>query len=411
MLKKQEPEKEKAVDVLGCGGKEMMKVKDIIDSKYEIKEKLGEGLFRGIEINLMTPFLIKEIALPPDSDVSEILSVLEELRKVNHRLFPKMVEIMKEETTILVVMENVFGCCAAEITKEKRKPEIIIDHALELCEGLAYFSSLPCSEKVSWRLSLKDVFIDGGRVCLHDFSIKQKKNIQKEQEAVILYVKEILGESLKKMKKLNQRIEEYLQGENSYSDYSEIAEELERQLMEYNKSKKLNKLLTKTGVAVMILVCLGFGVWKSRSIMKPGADTQAASASTDVSINPTKEPEKQKADPEVKKIEKTSSPKPQETKKISTPESTDITDIPVKKKTVTTNTPNKEVTVARTKTPIVQTRQPSSSGSDQSQRQQSVATRVPATKKPEKKTEKPQEPDTLEINIEEESNMEIQIKE
>ncbi|MDE7423799.1 MAG: hypothetical protein K2N51_08920 [Lachnospiraceae bacterium] len=411
MLKKQEPEKEKAVDVLGCGGKEMIKVKDIIDSKYEIKEKLREGLFQVIEINLMTPFLIKEIALPPDSDVSEILSVLEELRKVNHRLFPKMVEIIKEEASVLVVMENVSGCCAAELGKEKRRPEIIIDHAFELCEGLAYFSSVPCSEKVSWRLSLKDVFIDGGRVCLHDFSIGQKKNIQKEQEAVILYVKEMLGESLKKMKKLNQRIEEYLQGEASYSGYSEIAEELERQLMEYNKAKKLNKLLTKAGVVAVVLLCLGLGVWKGISIVKPRADTQAASASTDVSIKLTKEPEKQKADPEVKKIVKTAFPKPQETKKISTPKPTDITDVPVKKETVTTNTPNKEVTVARTKTPIVQTRQPSSSGSGQSQRQQSVATRVPVTKKTEKKTEKPQEPDTLEINIEEESNMEIQIKE
>lgn len=385
-----------------------MKVKDIIDSKYEIKEKLGEGLFRAIEINLMTPFLIKEIALPPDSDVSEILSVLEELRKVNNRLFPKMVEIMKEETTILVVMENVSGCCAAELGKEKRKPEIIINHALELCEGLAYFSSLLCSEKVSWRLSLEDVFIDGSRVCLHDFSIGQKKNIQKEQKAIILYVKEMLGESLEKMKKLNQRLEEYLQGETSYSDYSEIAEELERQLMEYNKSKKLNKLLTKTGVAAMILVCLGFGVWKGISIVKPGADTQAASASTDVSIKLTKEPEKTKADPEPKKAEKTNTPKPKETEKISTPEPTDTLE---EQEKVTKSTPDTESTVLRTKTPIVHTRQPSSPGSGQSQRQQSVATRVPATKKPEKKTEKPQEPDTLEINIEEESNMEIQIKE
>lgn len=385
-----------------------MKVKDIIDSKYELKEKLGEGLFRAIEINLMTPFLIKEIALPPDSDVSEILSVLEELRKVNNRLFPKMVEIMKEETTILVVMENASGCCAAELGKEKRKPEIIINHALELCEGLAYFSSLLCSEKVSWRLSLEDVFIDGSRVCLHDFSIGQKKNIQKEQKAIILYVKEMLGESLKKMKKLNQRLEEYLQGETSYSSYSEIAEELERQLMEYNKAKKLNKLLTKTGVAAMILVCLGFGVWKSISIMKPGADTQAASASTDVSINPTKEPKKTKADPEPKKAEKTNTLRPKETEKISTPEPTDTLE---EQEKVTKSTPDIESTVLRTKTPIVHTRQPSSPGSGQSQRQQSMATRVPVTKKPEKKTEKPQEPDTLEINIEEESNMEIQIKE
>ena len=411
MLKKQEPEKEKAVDVLGCGGKEMIKVKDIIDSKYEIKEKLGEGLFRAIEINLMTPFTIKEIALP-ENNISGILSVLEDLRKVNHRLFPKMVEIIKEETSVLVVMENVSGCCAAELGKEKRRPEMVINHTLELCEGLKYFSSLPICEKISWGLSSKDVFIDGSRVCLQNFSIVQKKNLQKEQEAVILYVKEMLAESLKKTKKLNQRIEEYLQGETSYSGYSEIAEELERQLMEYNKAKKLNKLLTKTGVAVMILVCLGFGVWKSISIMKPGADTQAASASTDVSINPTKEPKKTKADPEPKKAEKTNTPRPKETEKISTPEPTDTLE---EQEKVTKSTPDTESIVLRTKTPIVQTRQPSSSGSGQSQRQQSVATRVPATKKPEKKPEKPpekpQEPDTLEINIEEESNMEIQIKE
>lgn len=362
MLKKQEPEKEKAVDVLGCGGKEMIKVKDIIDSKYEIKEKLGEGLFRTIEINLMTPFLIKEIALPPDSDVSEILSVLEELRKVNHRLFPKMVEIIKEETSVLVVMENVSGCCAAELGKEKRRPEMVINHTLELCEGLKYFSSLPICEKISWGLSSKDVFIDGSRVCLQNFSIVQKKNLQKEQEAVILYVKEMLAESLKKMKKLDQKLEEYLQGENIHSSYSEIAEELERQLMEYNKAKKLNKLLTKAGVVAVVLLCLGLGVWKGISIVKPGADTQAASASTDVSINPTKESEKQKDDPEQKEAEKTDTPKPKETEKISTPEPTDI---PVKKENVTTNRPDKEETAARTKTPIVQTRQPSSSSQSQ----------------------------------------------
>ena len=108
----------------------MLQVKDVIDSKYEIKEKLEKELFQAIEINLMTPFLIKEIALP-DNDVSGIFSVLEDLRKVNHRLFPKIVEIIKEETFVLVVMKNVSGCCAAELGKEKRRVEIVINHALE----------------------------------------------------------------------------------------------------------------------------------------------------------------------------------------------------------------------------------------------------------------------------------------
>lgn len=390
-----------------------MKVKDIIDSKYEIKEKLGEGLFRVIEINLMTPFLIKEITLS-DNNISEILSVLEDLRKVNHRLFPKMVEIIKEETTILVVMENVSGCPAAELGKEKRRPEMVINHTLELCEGLKYFSSLPISEKISWGLSSKDVFIDGSRVCLQNFSIVQKKNIQKEQEAVILYVKEMIGESLKKMKKLNQSIEGYLQEENSYSDYSEIAEELERQLMDYNKTKKLNKLLVKVGVAAAIVLSLGIGVWKGISIVKSGDDTQAASASTDININSTKEPEKTKADSDSKKVEKTDNPKPQATKKSSTPEPANT---PERQENTAKSTPdientNTESIAVRTKTPAVQPKQPSQqSSSSQSQRKETVKKRLPATKKPEKKTDKPQKQDTLEINIEEESNMEIQVKE
>lgn len=393
-----------------------MKVKDIIDSKYEIKEKLGEGLFRAIEINLMTPFLIKEIELPPDGDVSEILSVLEDLRKVNYRLFPKMVEIIKEETTVLVVMENVSGCPAAELGKEKRRVEIIINHALELCEGLAYFSSLPCCEKISWKLSSKDIFIDGGRVCLQDFSIVQKKNIRKEQEAVILYVKETLGESLKKMKKLNQSIEEYLQGENSHSDYREIAEELERQLMDYNKTKKRNNLLAKTGVAAVVLLCLGLGMWKGISIIKSGADTQAASASTSTedNIDSMKEPKKTQSDPDTKKVEKSDTPKPKTTEKISTPEPIN-TQIPERQETITKSTPDIENTASiavRTKIPAVQPKQPSQqSGSSQSQRKETVKKRLPATKKPEKKADKPQKQDTLEINVEEESNMEIHIKE
>ncbi|MCI8410009.1 MAG: hypothetical protein HFJ09_12190 [Lachnospiraceae bacterium] len=392
-----------------------MKVKDIIDSKYEIKEKLGKGLFWVIEINLMTPFLIKEIELPPDGDVSEILSVLEELRKVNHRLFPKIVEIIKEETSVLVVMENVSGCCAAELGKEKRRPEMVINHTLELCEGLKYFSSLPICEKISWGLSSKDVFIDGSRVCLQNFSIVQKKNLQKEQEAVILYVKEMLAESLKKMKKLNQSIEGYLQGENSYSDYSEIAEELERQLMDYNKTKKRNKLLVKTGVAAVIVLSFGIGAWKGISIVKSGDDTQAASASsasTDININSTKEPEKTKADSDSKKVEKTDNPKPQATKKSSTPEPTNT---PERQENTAKSTPdieNTESIAVRTKTPAVQPKQPSQqSSSSQSQRKETVKKRLPATKKPEKKADKPQKQNTLEINIEEESNMEIQVKE
>lgn len=149
-------------------GKETMKVKDIIDNKYEIREKLGERLFLAVEMKLMTPFTIKE--LPMDShDVSEMLSLLEELRKVNHRLFPKIVEIMKEENSILVVMERVSGCCAAELSKEKRKLEMIINHALDLCEGLQYFSSLLCSDNISWRIDKENIFMDGSRVHLQDF--------------------------------------------------------------------------------------------------------------------------------------------------------------------------------------------------------------------------------------------------
>lgn len=393
-----------------------MKVKDIIDSKYEIKEKLGEGLFWAIEINLMTPFLIKEIALPPDSDVSEILSILEELRKVNYRLFPKMVEIIKEETIVLVVLENVSGCPAAELGKEKRRVEIIINHALELCEGLAYFSSLPCCEKISWKLSSKDIFIDGTRVCLQDFSIVQKKNTWKEQEAVILYVKEMLRESLKKMKKLNQSMEEYLQGENSHSDYIEIAEELERQLMEYNKTKKRNNLLAKTGVAAVVMLCLGLGVWKGISIIKSGADTQAASSSTSTedNIDSMKEPKKTQFALDTKKVEKSDTPKTKVTEKISTPEPIN-TPIPERQETTTKSTPDIENTASiavRTKTPAVQPKQPSQqSSSGQSQRKETVKKRLPATKKPEKKADKPQKQDTLEINVEEESNMEIHIKE
>lgn len=374
------------------GGKEMLQIKDIIDSKYEVKEKLGEGLFRATEIRLMTPFIIKEIVY--DDDVREILSILEELRKVNHRLFPKIVEIIKEENSVLIVMENVSGCCAAELIKEKRRPEIVISHALELCEGLEYFSSLSCSEKVSWRLSLKDVFMDGGRVCLQDFRIVQKKNLQKEQEDVIFYVKEMLGESLKKMKKLNRWLEEYLQGQNSYFEYNEIAEELERQLIEYNKSKKLNKLLIKTGVATAILGCFGFSIWKGISIVKQGADTQAASAST----NTTKEPEKTNAiptTPETKKIEKTASPKV--TMKISTLKPTDV---PTKKKTAVTSKPDTE-TVVRTKAPIV-TRKPAVISKPKK--------KIKVTQKPKiSKPKKPKVPQNVEIELEN-NDMEITVE-
>ncbi|MCR5212831.1 MAG: serine/threonine-protein kinase [Eubacterium sp.] len=130
----------------------MLKEGTVLDEKYEILRKIGEGgmsvvyLARNNRMNMQ--LAVKEIKNDGSKEVEILLKGLEReaniLKDVDHPVIPRIIDIVKHGSTICVVMDFVEGENLADKLREVGAfaQEDVIEWGIELASALEYLHSM-----------------------------------------------------------------------------------------------------------------------------------------------------------------------------------------------------------------------------------------------------------------------------
>ena len=130
----------------------MLKEGTVLDDKYEILKKIGEGgmstvyLARNNRMNMQ--LAVKEIKNDKSKSTEILLKGLEReaniLKDVDHPVIPRIIDIVKYKDTVCVVMDFIEGENLADKLKEVEcfPQERVIEWGLELASALDYLHSM-----------------------------------------------------------------------------------------------------------------------------------------------------------------------------------------------------------------------------------------------------------------------------
>ena len=129
----------------------MTEVGTILDGKYEILKLIGKGgmsfVYLAIDNRLKKQWAIKEIRSDGE-DIEVLLNGLENeaniLKKIDHPVIPRIVDILNEKGVIYVVMDYIEGRTLAEIIQEEgaQPQEQVIEWGKQLADALKYLHSM-----------------------------------------------------------------------------------------------------------------------------------------------------------------------------------------------------------------------------------------------------------------------------
>lgn len=182
----------------------MVKIGDVIDGKYTVVSKVGEGGMSNIylarnEIANKNWALKESKNFPndPKKQTAARQSLIAEantLKKLKHRFLPSVVDIYESDEGIKIVMDYIEGRTLAKyLAENKTIPEsVIIQWGLELCEVLGYLHSQNPPiiyrdmkpDNVMIRTDSDD--IGDGHICLIDFGISRKYVEGKRSDTILL---------------------------------------------------------------------------------------------------------------------------------------------------------------------------------------------------------------------------------
>lgn len=121
-----------------------MKINEILNGKYLIKGLIGEGstsrVYLGEDFNLGTKWAIKCVDKKLENVSEEILV----LSQINHRAFPKIIDVIHEGEKSYIIQSYVEGLTLKETlrTEEIRLNEVLV-WIMQLAEALNYLHNLP----------------------------------------------------------------------------------------------------------------------------------------------------------------------------------------------------------------------------------------------------------------------------
>ena len=174
----------------------MLKEGTVLDDKYEILKKIGEGgmstvyLARNNRMNMQ--LAVKEIKNDKSKSTEILLKGLEReaniLKDVDHPVIPRIIDIVKYKDTVCVVMDFIEGENLADKLKEVESfpQEKVIDWGLELASALDYLHSM--NPPIIYRdMKPSNVMLkpDGG-VKLIDFGTAKTYDIENNADTTAL---------------------------------------------------------------------------------------------------------------------------------------------------------------------------------------------------------------------------------
>lgn len=246
----------------------MLKEKEVIENKYEVTKILDHiDLYEVTDIRMRTEWVMKEISIEEccanhtilQKDPETVISELEQLKKMNHRFFPKVTEIIRQENKLYVIMEKVSGTVAQDIEKKNCGTREVVNWAIQLCDGFEYMEQCTSDQGViRWKHGMGDMLIEGGSVRVQNFVIDGLKADGEEKQENIRDIGGFINYMLSG-KKFSGRLKKVVSGcrnaDTEYSDYKVLVEKLERYLLEQAKGKRLKKRGAFLA-AVLVLVLL-----------------------------------------------------------------------------------------------------------------------------------------------------------
>lgn len=127
----------------------MAEIGSVIDGKYEILREIGHGgmsvVYLAMDTHLNKQWAVKEIKKKGSGKNDEIIvnSLLAEanlMKRLDHAVLPRIVDIIDNGVTIYVVMDYIEGESLDKILNEygAQPEELVIGWAMQLCDALAY---------------------------------------------------------------------------------------------------------------------------------------------------------------------------------------------------------------------------------------------------------------------------------
>lgn len=247
----------------------MLKEKEVIENRYEVTKLLNSiDLYEVTDLRMRTEWVMKEIFMEEycanntilQKDPEKLIGELEQMKKINHRFFPKVMEIIRKEKYIYVIMEKVSGTVAQEINKKKCGTREVVNWAIQLCDGLQYMEQSEISQRIIyWKYGMGDLLIEGGSIRVQNFEIKELEAEVKQEniENIGSFIVHMLDGQLKFSGRLKKIVGGCRKTDSVYDDYKELSEELERYLLERAKGKRLKKRGTILAAVLLLILVVG----------------------------------------------------------------------------------------------------------------------------------------------------------
>lgn len=178
----------------------MTEIGNVIDGKYEILKKIGQGgmskVYLAMDLRLNKQWAIKEIKKAAKDKNNEIViqSLIAEanlMKKLDHPALPRIVDIINQQETILVIMDYIEGEPLSRLLEEEgeQSEEQVIKWAKQLCEVLHYLHT--CDPPIIYRdIKPANVLLQrGGSIKLIDFGIAREYKTDRTEDTVNLGTK------------------------------------------------------------------------------------------------------------------------------------------------------------------------------------------------------------------------------
>lgn len=166
----------------------MSKVGLVLDGKYEILKEIGQGgmsiVYVAMDNRLNKQWAVKELKNDGSQSVEMQLKGIEReaniLKKVDHPVLPRIVDIIDKDGTVYVVMDYIQGLALDRILKEEgaQPQENVIEWAKQLASALDYLHSL--NPPIIYRdMKPSNIMLQpDGRVKLIDFGTAKEYKVE-----------------------------------------------------------------------------------------------------------------------------------------------------------------------------------------------------------------------------------------
>ena len=129
----------------------MLKVGDLVDGKYKILNKVGQGgmsvVYLAMNERANKQWAIKEVRKDGVSDFEvvkqNLVAETDILKKLNHRHLPSIIDVIDMEESFLIVMDYIEGITLKQVLEREgvQPQERVVEWAKQICDVLGYLHS------------------------------------------------------------------------------------------------------------------------------------------------------------------------------------------------------------------------------------------------------------------------------